>query len=271
MPGEVPVLEAVLTQLFAAAAVSGQPAAYIVARGLHLKAIVRPSGKKEVLLWRTQDRFPSGKECDIVARDGGFVEPKFKPWLCEGIDGFHLRDLADWQNSCTHTWGSVLFLDGKSESGTSRTCTRCNTTAGTMHKRRGKSTVFLYNEHEVSEATYVLATVTGPMPSSLDVAEKQRLRQEALDELRPSLGIPLPTLTGQVCATCRHGTPDRELIACNLGWPFHDPPQPNAYNPRTKKADIEVLLGHPGVPLPLLAPHTHCMAYKNSWLPRLAI
>ena len=81
---------------------------------------------------------------------------------------------------------------------------------------------------------------------------------------------PTPTLTGKVCGTCRHGQPDGLLIACTLGWEFHDPRQAKVYNTRTRKADLDAILPHPGVPVPLLAPQTHCMALHNNWLPKKA-
>lgn len=53
-----------------------------------------------------------------------------------------------------------------------------------------------------------------------------------------------PTLSGPVCGTCRHAEPDWDLVACTLGWEGHERP----------------ISSHSGVPLPLLAPQTRCMA-----------
>ncbi|MDL2342596.1 hypothetical protein QOL99_00335 [Deinococcus sp. MIMF12] len=260
---EAAPLTDVLTEMFAAAA-AGQVARRTVSRGLHLRAVVRESGRRELLLWRTASRLPSATECKVVARDAGFVEPVFKAWPVEGVDGFHLRDRADWQHPCTHDWGETVFISGRQEGGTSRTCRRCGTTASTIHKRRGKGTTYLYNEHEVSEAAYLAATASGPMPSTLDREARAALMAEVAQ-------VPVATtdrlaLRGEVCGLCRHGKPEWDgMIACTLGWEAHD----NVWRELPRKQWEAVQMGHPGVPLPLLTPHCRCMATGGRWLPRV--
>ncbi|GAA3997264.1 hypothetical protein GCM10022631_04740 [Deinococcus rubellus] len=245
---EVSALTELLAEMFAEAA-GGPPARRAVARGLHLKASVRESGRRELLIWRKAG-LPSKKEWDGVARDAGFVEPKFQPWTSEGKDGFHVRDLADWQHLCTHEWDGVIFLSGRTESGTSRTCDRCGTNASVMHKKRAKHSTFLSNGHGVSEAVYARITVAGPMPSTLDAEARAALLSEmAGQEVTVNSRL---VLQGAVCGLCRHGEPDWDLVTCTLGWEGHERP----------------VSSHPGVPLPLLAPQTHCMALGgNRWLP----
>lgn len=259
---ETPALAPLLTEMFEAAS-GGVTTRQAVARGLQLKAVVRESGRRELLLWRTGGRLPSAAECRVVARDAGFIEPKFRQWPCEGVDGFHLRDLADWQHPCTHHWSETVFLSGRQEGGTSRTCRRCGTTATVLHKKRAKAPTFLYNEHEVSEAAYLAATECGPMPSTLDRDARAALMAEVT-------GTPVTvndrlTLRGEVCGLCRHGQPDGfGMVACTLGWEAHDPPL-WSYGGKTWAQ-----LGHPGVPLPLLTPACRCMALGGRWLPRKA-
>ena len=243
-------LAELLAAMFAEA-VGGHPVSRVVARGLHLKASVRESGRRELLIWR-KTGLPSKKEWDVVARDAGFALPKFQPWVCEGKDGFHVRDLADWQHLCTHEWDGVMFLSGRTEGGTSRTCKRCGTDGMVAHKKRAKHSTFLYNGHEVSETLYARITVAGPMPSTLDAQARAALISEMVGQ--KSAVTSRLVLQGAVCGLCRHGQPDWDLIACNLGWEAHERP----------------VTSHPGLPLPLLSPHCRCMALTNRWAPRKA-
>lgn len=75
-------------------------------------------------------------------------------------------------------------------------------------------------------------------------------------------------LRGEVCGLCRHGErADCGMVACALGWEAHD----NLWSLEvTKKGKrwVPALMGHPGVPVPLLAPQTRCMAVGGRWLPR---
>lgn len=77
-----------------------------------------------------------------------------------------------------------------------------------------------------------------------------------------------PELRGEVCGLCRHGErADCGMVACALGWEAHD----NLWSLEvTKKGKrwVPALMGHPGVPVPLLAPQTRCMAAGGRWLPR---
>lgn len=262
-PIEAPPLADLLAEMFAAAAAGGV-ARRTVARGLQLRAVVRDSGKRELLLWRNASRLPSGTECKVVARDAGFVEPVFKAWPCEGVDGFHLRDRADWQHPCTHQWGGTVFLSGRQEGGTSRTCQRCGTTASVLHKKRAKASTFLYNDHEVSEATYLAATVAGPMPSTLDREERAALIAE-LAQVPTTINDRL-ALRGEVCGLCVYGEPaEYGMVACTLGWEAHD----NVWiEPFAGKGWLPATQGHPGVPLPLLTPACRCMATGGRWAPR---
>ncbi|GAA5514920.1 hypothetical protein Dcar01_03684 [Deinococcus carri] len=259
---EMAPLTDVLASMFEQAA-QGRIVQHTVARGLHLKVVVRESGRRELLLWRNASRLPSRTECDVVARDAGFVEPVFKAWLCEGVDGFHLRDRADWQHLCTHDWGETVFLSGRQEGGTSRTCNRCRTTASTWHKKRAKASTFLYNDHEISEAVYLAATVAGPMPSTLDQETRAALIAEMTGQ--PTTVQDRLALRGEVCGLCRHGEPEWDgMVACTLGWEAHD----NVWRELPRKQWQAVQMGHPGVPLPLLTPNCRCMAVGGRWLPR---
>ena len=218
---EAPDLAELLAAMFASAA-GGQPVSRVVARGLHLKASVRESGRRELLLWCASG-LPSKKNCATVSQGAGFIEPKFQPWTCEGKDGFHIRDLADWQHLCTHEWDGVMFLSGRTEGGTSRTCKRCGTDAMVTHKKRAKHSTFLYNGHEVSETLYARITVAGPMPSTLDAEARAALISEMTGE--KSAVTSRLVLQGAVCGLCRHGQPD---------WDLHRL-QPGLGSPRTAR------------------------------------
>lgn len=76
--------------------------------------------------------------------------------------------------------------------------------------------------------------------------------------------LPAATLTGQVCATCGHGSPDGYgMVECQLGWEAHDNLYREPYRPEQRWEPAT--MGHPGVPLPLLAPQTKCMAVGGRW------
>ena len=69
-------------------------------------------------------------------------------------------------------------------------------------------------------------------------------------------------LRGEVCGLCRHGQgADYGLIACTLGWEAHD----GLWSERKKTWAV---MGHAGVPVPLLAPQCRCMALGGRWVPR---
>ena len=234
----------------------------------HLKASVRESGRRELLIWCASG-LPSKKNCATVSQGAGFIEPKFQPWTCEGKDGFHVWDLADWQHLCTHAWDGVMFLSGRTEGGTSRTCKRCGADAMVTHKKRAKHSTFLYNGHEVSEALYARITVAGPMPSTLDAEARAALISEMAKE--PVTVDSRLALQGAVCGLCRYGEPDWDLIACTLGWEAHEALFYSAPSPAIGKETAWIAgSSHTGVPRPLLSPRCRCMALTDRWAPRRA-
>lgn len=89
-----------------------------------------------------------------------------------------------------------------------------------------------------------------------------------LTERPPAAPPAAPELRGQVCGLCRYG--ERSgcgMVACALGWEAHDGLWSQEVSKKGKRW-VPALMGHHGVPVPLLAPQTRCMAVGGRWLPR---
>lgn len=89
-----------------------------------------------------------------------------------------------------------------------------------------------------------------------------------LTERPPAAHPAAPELRGEVCGLCRHG--ERAgcgMVACELGWEAHDGLWSQEVSKKGKRW-VPALMGHPGVPVPLLAPQTRCMAVGGRWLPK---
>lgn len=72
-------------------------------------------------------------------------------------------------------------------------------------------------------------------------------------------------MTARTCGTCGNGqrTPYPNEVECKLGWSAHDPELGKAYDRKTKKTTPYVL-GHPGVPLPILTADHRCAVRQNN-------
>lgn len=66
----------------------------------------------------------------------------------------------------------------------------------------------------------------------------------------------------EVCGSCRHAEPaEYGLVACTLGWEAHD-------GLWSESRKTWAVMGHAGVPQPLLTPDCRCMAVGGRWLPK---
>lgn len=183
-----PMLPRLLEEMFTASAERKAAVHRKLMSGLHVKVALRGE-KRQVILWRDGGRLPSRKECEVIARDAGFQNPKYRLWKCQESDE------------------AFLLTEGPQIS---------------------------------------TPLVPVPAPAAAPVAA-----QEAREGLR-----------GEVCGLCRHGQGDEYgLIACTLGWEAHD-----GLWSEIKKT--WAVMGHAGVPVPLLSPQCRCMAVGGRWVPR---
>lgn len=250
-PGSLtPLLEA----LFERSAQEGAGVHTQLRSGLHLKVAQRGE-RRQVIVWRDGDRLPSGKECEIVGDDAGMIHPAFRSWQCkESPQAFLITDAFKGQ-LCTHAWGMTVHFDEDRVTGHTSTCTACGARWRTSTPKRGKKLSAFYNGKPIRAGVLERFLLRGPVPEGAEQA------QEAQEPASPQPQA--KAVTGQVCGTCRHGTPDLGDVACTLGWEAHE-----QYWCEREKTSITG--AHPGVPLPLLAPQTKCMALGGRWLPRVA-
>ncbi|MDO4246854.1 MAG: hypothetical protein Q4C89_12590 [Deinococcus sp.] len=185
-----PMLPRLLEEMFTASAERRAAVHRKLMSGLHVKVALRGE-KRQVILWRDGERLPSRKECEVIARDAGFQNPKYQTWKCKEADE------------------AFLLTEGP-------------------------------------QILTPLVPVLAPAAAPVAVREAREGSE----------------LRGEVCGLCRHGQRDEYgLIACTLGWEAHD-----GLWSEIKKT--WAVMGHPGVPVPLLSPQCRCMAVGGRWVPR---
>lgn len=85
-------LSDLLEEMFETARQSGAGVHRRLTSGLHVKVGLRGQ-RKMIIVWREGDKLPSRKECEIVARDGGIIAPKYRTWRCtESDDAFLIME-----------------------------------------------------------------------------------------------------------------------------------------------------------------------------------
>ncbi len=183
------------------AATPGRPVGRKLPGGLHVAALKRPT-HLALTAWRTANRLPSARECEILARDTGMLLPKISTFeRQDGVLAFSVVDRASSPDQCDHRLGSPLHGDGRNESFWSWTCLTCGMTTTRLQARRGSRTRFEYGDQEVSETAWTILTVRGPRPwkelrqvradltASLTASAGARRESSGLAEPRPA---PLP-------------------------------------------------------------------------------
>lgn len=276
---EPPALADVLAQMFAVSAERQAGVHRRLSSGLHVKVADR-NGKRQIIVWRDGDRLPSGKECEVTGQDAGFVEPKARMWQVGEQQAFLITDTYTGA-FCEHTWGFTAHYDEKAASGYTSSCTKCSARWRRSLSRRGSKETYFYNGVRVREAVFSRWLQRGPVPEEkqgpsgveADLALMDRLVEERrVERAARSAG----ELRGEACGLCRHGEPEWDgMIACTLGWEAHDGLW--SWQRPEKGGDsagglpgqwVPSTAAHPGVPRPLLAPQTRCMAVGGRWLPR---
>ncbi|WP_407572103.1 hypothetical protein [Deinococcus altitudinis] len=160
----------------------GKPAGKKLPGGLHVAALQR--SQLTLTTWRTASKPPSGKECQIVARDAGLLLPKVSSFnRQDGVPAFAILDRAAAPDQCEHQLGNPMHGDGRGESFYSWRCTRCQIPLTRTQARRGNRTTFEYGDQLVEEAAWKVLIVRGPKPW----AELKQRDADMLHELRDQL------------------------------------------------------------------------------------
>jgi len=193
-----PLTELLGELVAAAAATPGRPVGRKLPGGLHVAALKRPT-HLALTAWRTANRLPSARECEILARDTGMLLPKISTFeRQDGVLAFSVVDRASSPDQCDHRLGSPLHGDGRNESFWSWTCLTCGMTTTRLQARRGSRTRFEYGDQEVSETAWTILTVRGPRPwkelrqvradltASLTASAGARRESSGLAEPRPA-------------------------------------------------------------------------------------
>ncbi|MGY2892788.1 hypothetical protein [Deinococcus sp. UYEF24] len=153
-----------LTELLAAAvATPGKPTAPKLLGDLFVAALQR--SQLTLTTWRTASKPPSGKECQIVARDAGMLLPKVTAFeRADKIPAFALVDRAAAPDQCDHQLGNPMHGDGRGESFYSWRCTRCQIPLTRTQARRSNRTTFEYGDQLVEEVAWQVLIRRGPKP-----------------------------------------------------------------------------------------------------------
>lgn len=124
--------------------------------GLHVKAAVKGE-RRMLIVWRTADRLPSARECEVVGAAAGMITPTFRSWQCrESQDAFLVTEGFKGQ-ACTHDWNTVP-VDG----GHASTCGRCGATCERTRSSRSRTERLTYNGEKVSPARFAQLLERGP-------------------------------------------------------------------------------------------------------------
>ncbi|GAA0508657.1 hypothetical protein [Deinococcus depolymerans] len=126
--------------------------------GLHVKAAVKGE-RRMLIVWRTADRLPSARECEVVGAAAGMITPTFRSWQCrESQDAFLITEGFTGQ-ACTHDWSKTAPVDG----GHASTCGRCGATWERTQSSRAKTERLRYNSEKVSPARFAQFLERGPV------------------------------------------------------------------------------------------------------------
>ncbi|MGM9322303.1 hypothetical protein [Deinococcus aquaticus] len=150
-------LRPLLEEMFAASADAAAGVHRKLPGGLHVKAAVKGE-RRMLIVWRTADRLPSAKECEVVGAAAGMITPKFDPWQCrESQDAFLVTESFKGQ-VCAHDWSMTAPVDG----GHASTCGRCGATWQRTQAGRAKTERLTYNGEKVSPARFAQFLERGP-------------------------------------------------------------------------------------------------------------
>ncbi|GHG18536.1 hypothetical protein GCM10017784_07130 [Deinococcus indicus] len=155
--------------------------------GLHVKAAVKGE-RRMLIVWRTADRLPSARECEVVGAAAGMITPTFRSWQCrESQDAFLVTEGFTGQ-ACTHDWNTAPV-----EGGHASTCGRCGATWERTRSGRARTERLTYNGEKVSPARFAQFLERGPAgkQSAEQAAAVVPAAQEPL-WAAPEVQTPLP-------------------------------------------------------------------------------
>ncbi len=132
--------------------------------GLHVQVQTRGE-RQRLMCWRTTNQEPGDTECATVARDAGFLVPRFQDWtLPDGTAAVVISDDAQRMTHCEHSWGMSMHGDGRLDYFYASTCTRCGAQQARVFARRGKRVEHHYNDVVVTEVAFQVLVKRGPPP-----------------------------------------------------------------------------------------------------------
>ncbi|GGS38120.1 hypothetical protein [Deinococcus knuensis] len=154
-------LRPLLDELFAASAAASAGVHRKLPGGLHVKAAVKGE-RRMLIVWRTADRLPSARECEVIGAAAGMLSPSFRAWQCrESQDAFLVTESFTGQ-ACTHEWTTTAPVDG----GHASTCGRCGATWERTRSGRARTERLRYNGEKVSPARFAQFLERGPAGES---------------------------------------------------------------------------------------------------------
>ena len=156
-----------LDEMFAASQQTGAGVHRQLSSGLHVKVGLRGQ-RRMIIVWRSADKLPSAKECEILGEDAGLYDPKYRLWRCQESEDAFLITEGYRGELCDHRMEFFMHVNARPKFQKAWRCSKCGIVAGVAYStRKSAKEKHFYGKWELREHVWQAWCKRGPATDAL--------------------------------------------------------------------------------------------------------